>query len=57
VTGACLLCQPNETVPLAEILDHLRLIHPSQWDGLETWPDGSPVIYEDTELFWLEAGE
>lgn len=41
--ATCELCR--DAVPDAEILDHLRVIHPEQYgDGPRTWPDGQLVI-------------
>lgn len=52
----CHLC--NEDFPqgtdLAQIVDHLRVIHPDQYgDGPALWPDGGPVIHDET----LEPGD
>jgi hypothetical protein len=44
LTMFCLLCQ--EDVPA--ILEHLRVLHPAHWDGLGQWPDGAPVVVDDT---------
>jgi hypothetical protein len=44
----CVACQPPEPVPDARLLDHVRLMHPGVWDGLDRWPDGQPVIIDDT---------
>jgi hypothetical protein len=33
----------------AEVLEHLRLAHPDDYgSGLETWPDGRPVVHDMT---------
>lgn len=43
----CDLCR--ETVADAAILDHLRVLHPDFFgDGVETWPDGTAVVYDET---------
>lgn len=47
VMATCELCgeQPDD----AELLDHLRVMHPTEYgDGPERWPDGSLVVYDDT---------
>jgi len=35
-TGHCLLCPCD--VPEAELVDHLRRIHPDRCEGIDTWP-------------------
>jgi hypothetical protein len=38
----------------AEMLDHLRVVHPDVWgDGPQRWPDGRIVVYDAT----LEPGD
>lgn len=50
----CHVCQPEAAIADEEILNHVRLLHPEQWgDGIECWPDGSPVIVDLT----LEVGD
>lgn len=50
--ATCDLCR--EQVPAADILDHLRVLHPGVYgDGPATWPDGSPVVVDVT----LEPGD
>lgn len=45
--GACNLCP--ETPDDADMLDHLRLMHPDEYgDGPKRWPDGSLVIIDRT---------
>jgi hypothetical protein len=45
--GICHLCQ--ETPPDAELLDHLRVMHPDAYaDGPQRWPDGGLVIVDET---------
>jgi len=52
VMGHCLLC--DEHVNDADLLDHLRVLHPDEYgDGPERWPDGEIVFYDQT----LEPGE
>lgn len=31
-----------------EMADHVRVLHPEVFTPVETWPDGKPVIYDDT---------
>lgn len=45
-TGTCHLC--DESVTLVGILDHLRVIHPEVWAGIERWPDGGIVVHDAT---------
>lgn len=49
--GKCLHCPPGANyVEDERLLDHLRLMHPTEYgDGPERWPDGEPVV-EDTTL-------
>lgn len=42
----CELCQ--EWVPLREVLQHLHRFHPEHYEGMDTWPDGEPVIIDMT---------
>jgi hypothetical protein len=45
--GHCHCC--HEQVPGAEMLDHLRVVHPDVYgDGPERWPDGSLVVVDGT---------
>lgn len=46
-TGYCLLCSSD--VPSEELLDHIRVMHPDDYEPPLTWPDGSLVIIEDLE--------
>lgn len=47
MTFDCLLC--GETTPA--VLEHLRLCHPDEYgDGVETWPDGKPVVVDLSDL-------
>jgi hypothetical protein len=39
----CLLCPTHPKVDL----DHFRLFHPDRWDGVESWPDGRPIVHEE----------
>ena len=47
--GACFVCPGRPDIPDAEVLDHLRVIHPDVWgDGPTRWPDGRIVVYDTT---------
>lgn len=46
MTVHCDLC--GEDMSSDEILDHLRLMHPAQYQEPETWPDGSFVVVDQT---------
>lgn len=47
-TGYCHVCE--QPVPSAELLDHLRVMHPEQYgDGPQRWPDGALVIIDDSD--------
>jgi hypothetical protein len=48
VTGTCDLC--HEPVALADIADHLRLLHPDEYgEGFQRWPDGEVVVVDMTD--------
>jgi hypothetical protein len=45
--GHCNLC--DEPVEDRDIIDHIRLIHPVEYDGGPAmWPDGGLVILDST---------
>jgi len=46
----CLEVIPDEHGDVPEsTIEHIRLLHPDVWDGPpDTWPDGQPVIINDT---------
>lgn len=48
--GQCHACPPGEgTVDDADLPDHLRLLHPELYgDGPQQWPDGRPVVVDET---------
>jgi hypothetical protein len=48
--GVCLVCPDGDnTVPDAELLDHLRVQHPGLYgDGPACWPDGGVVVHDAT---------
>lgn len=50
MSGRCELCQAGiEDGTLHGILDHLRVLHPEEYgDGPERWPDGQPVVIDET---------
>jgi hypothetical protein len=43
----CQLCK--QEIQSFRLLPHIRLSHPELDATVETWPDGLPVIYEETE--------
>lgn len=44
--GFCWQCRTE--VRSDSILDHLRLIHPDQWEEPPRWPDGRRVVIDET---------
>lgn len=48
--ATCHVCPPDDQqVPVEEMVDHLRLMHPEVWgDGPDRWPDGQPVVQDMT---------
>lgn len=42
----CQLC--GDQVPLDRAEDHVRVFHPDDYKPLQRWPDGTPVIIDDT---------
>lgn len=54
-TGWCELCQ--EAVPTADLISHICVYHPDNYEPVETWPDGRPVVLEDlSPSEFLERG-
>lgn len=50
--GRCVVC--DETMPDDQLGHHIRVLHPDQYgDGFELWPDGRPVVVDET----LEPGD
>jgi hypothetical protein len=47
----CIRCE--EFHPADKIVNHLRLMHPSDDAAPEFWPDGEPVVFEDADEFFL----
>jgi hypothetical protein len=45
----CWLCKPSAQIPTSEIMEHVRLLHPDQYEEYETWPDGEFVVFEVVE--------
>jgi hypothetical protein len=48
VSGHCEIC--NEDIDpggLREMVDHIRLLHPDDYEEPEQWPDGGFVIHEE----------
>lgn len=41
-TGQCLLCSAD--VPSSELVSHLSVMHPDQYEPFLTWPDGSIAV-------------
>ncbi len=54
MTGRCEVC--GDPVPTAQLLDHLRLLHPDDYgDGPQRWPDGGLVVIDaDPEITDVE---
>lgn len=48
MSGRCEICQQD--VPTYDLVGHIRVMHPDEYEPPATWPDGSPVIldYSDT---------
>lgn len=47
----CLICSeewPDAEGGLQSFEDHMRVIHPDQYEPAERWPDGALVIHDDT---------
>lgn len=51
-TATCALCGEK----VADVFEHLRVMHPETWDDVEKWPDGGPVIAPFVEDCTSEAG-
>ncbi|GAB3251075.1 hypothetical protein [Kineosporia babensis] len=45
--ATCNLCP--ETPLDDEILDHIRVMHPEQWEEPQRWPDGGFVFTDQTD--------
>jgi hypothetical protein len=41
-------CLPCDEYVSGNLEDHFRIIHPDLGVELETWPDGAPVIVDET---------
>lgn len=46
-TGTCHLCEPAADVPTVDLVNHIRVMHPDQYEPVECWPDGAPVVTYD----------
>lgn len=44
--GSCLIC--SEKVPDPDLVEHLRLMHPDQYEPSGEWPGGRPVRVDKT---------
>jgi hypothetical protein len=33
---------------IEDFADHLRVMHPDEYEKVEKWPDGSPVVVDNT---------
>jgi hypothetical protein len=42
----CEVC--GDLLALSNLFNHYRIIHPSLGVEVETWPDGDPVVYDET---------
>lgn len=47
VTCFCNLCEPPHRILIADLVEHLAVVHGYEAD-VSTWPDGSPVIVDKT---------
>lgn len=50
----CLLCHENLD-DLVAVVDHIRLLHPHQFEPPEQWPDGGLVIEDDPDMADLQS--
>ena len=46
MTARCNLCRKQ--MPTEELLEHVRLLHPDDYEPVQTWSDGQPVIIDNT---------
>lgn len=47
----CNLCGdewPDAEGGLESFIDHMRVLHPAEYEKPERWPDGSLVVHDDT---------
>lgn len=52
----CLVCReewPDEDGGLESVVDHMRVMHPDDFEPPERWPDGALVIHDTT----IEPGD
>jgi hypothetical protein len=45
-TGLCGICQ--QPLPTSELVGHIAVHHPDQYEPFETWPDGAVVVLHDS---------
>lgn len=46
----CLVCDdewPDDEGGIESAVDHIRVMHPDQYEPPERWPDGGLVIHDD----------
>lgn len=57
-TSMCHLCPDEPPFTTAgAILHHLRVCHPSVWEGIDRWPDGSIVWHDSNPTPEEASGE
>ena len=44
----CLLCRPPKIMRAEDLREHLRDVHGMDPKDIATWPDGAPVVVDDT---------
>lgn len=44
----CLACAPPRNVAGHALMEHLRILHPVIYQQIERWPDGTPVVMDQT---------
>lgn len=45
----CHLCDEKiEGASIPDYDEHLRVLHPKEYAEVERWPDGKPVVHDDT---------
>lgn len=47
----CRLCP--DMVPAYQLLEHIRLLHPENYEETLRWPDGEPIAWEDADDFFF----
>lgn len=57
MNGTCALClEPLAVDGLEGIVDHVRLMHPDQFEDPQRWPDGGLVVVDETDPTADEIG-